>query len=64
MEIVIMDYRETNLNFLCDDLIREYGKEQSITEQLKFENQLEWAQKFNNIRACVKGIIYDKIISS
>lgn len=28
MEIVIMDYRETNLNFLCDDLIREYGKEQ------------------------------------
>lgn len=25
---MIMDYRETNLNFLCDDLIREYGKEQ------------------------------------
>lgn len=25
---MIMDYRETNLNFLCDDLIKEYGKEQ------------------------------------
>lgn len=23
-----MDYRKTNLNFLCDDLIKEYGEEQ------------------------------------
>jgi hypothetical protein len=30
---------------------------QGITEQLKVENQLEWVQRLNNIRACAREIV-------
>lgn len=33
-----------------------------ITEQLKSENQLEWVQKLNNIRAGTREIIVNEMI--
>lgn len=35
---------------------------QGITEQLKAENQLEWVQRLNNIRACAVEIVNEEII--
>lgn len=35
---------------------------QGITEQLKVENQLEWVQRINNIRACAREIVEREII--
>jgi hypothetical protein len=35
---------------------------QGITEQLKAENQLEWVQKLNNIRACAREIVNEETI--
>ncbi len=32
-------------------------RSQSITEQSKPENALEWGQRMNNIRVCAKGIV-------
>lgn len=36
--------------------------EQGITEQLKAENQMEWAGRMNNIQACVREIVDKEII--
>ena len=35
---------------------------QGITEQLKAENQLEWVQRLNNIRACAREIVEREMI--
>ena len=35
---------------------------QGITEQLKPENQLEWVQRVNDIRACAGDIVNEEII--
>lgn len=35
---------------------------QGITEQLKAENQLEWVQRMNNIRACAREIVEREMI--
>ncbi len=35
---------------------------QGITEPLKVENQLEWVQRLNNIKACVREIVNEEII--
>lgn len=45
-------------------LVKEYADRQGVIEQLKVENQLEWVGKMNNIRACVREIVYSKIIYS
>lgn len=43
-------------------LIEDMKQEQSITEQLKEENVLEWIGRMNNIRACAIEIINMEII--
>ena len=45
-----------------DRLIESMKQAQGITEQLKAENQLEWVQRLNNIRACAKEIVEKEII--
>ena len=35
---------------------------QGITEQLKAENQLEWVQRINNIRACAREMVEKEMI--
>ena len=43
-------------------LIEDMKQAQSITEQLKAENALEWVQRLNNIRACAMEIVNEEII--
>ena len=45
-----------------DFLVEQMMKKQGVTEELKRQNQMEWVGKVNNIKACVKEIIYDEII--
>lgn len=45
-------------------LLKEYADRQGVTEQLKAENQLEWVQRINNIRACVREVVEREIIYS
>ena len=35
---------------------------EGITKQLKAENQLEWVQRFNNIRVCAREIVEGEIV--
>ena len=43
-------------------LVEQMKQEQGITEQLKAENQMEWAVRMNNIQACVREIVDKEII--
>ena len=43
-------------------LIEGMKQAQGITEQLKVDNQLLWAQRMNNIRACAREIVESEII--
>lgn len=43
-------------------LVEGMKQAQGITEQLKAENQLEWVQRLNNIRACAREIVNEEII--
>ena len=43
-------------------LVEDMTQAQGITEQLKAENQLEWVQRLNNIRACAREIVNEEII--
>lgn len=43
-------------------LTEQMKREQGITEQLKAENALEWVQRMNHIRTCVREIVESEII--
>lgn len=43
-------------------LVEQMKQSQDITEQLKSENALEWAQKMNSIRACAIEVVNNEII--
>ena len=43
-------------------LIEGMKQAQGITERLKEENALEWVQRMNNIRACVREIVEKEVI--
>ena len=43
-------------------LIEGMKQAQSITEQLKFDNALEWVGQLGNIRACAREIVNKEII--
>lgn len=43
-------------------LVEDMKQVQGITERLKAENQLEWVQRLNNIRACAREIVNKEII--
>ena len=43
-------------------LVKEYADKQGVMEQLKAENQMEWVQRMNNIRACVREVVENAIV--
>lgn len=45
-----------------NSLVKHLAEEQSITEQLKAENQMLWVQKMNSIANQVREIVFDKLI--
>ena len=43
-------------------LVKQMAERESVTEQLKTDNQLEWVQKMNNIRNRAMEIAYTDLI--
>lgn len=43
-------------------LVREYAERESVTEQLKEENPMEWVRRMNNIRSRVDNVILKQVI--
>lgn len=66
----LKEYRRgTYINLLTSSRLNAYLAEidkqaQDITEQLKAENQLEWVQRLNNIRACAREKIFNIYIDN
>ena len=47
---------------LLPRLVKEMAEQEGVTEQLKEENQMEWARRMNNIRNRAMEIINDELI--
>lgn len=45
-----------------DLLVEQMAKQEKVTEQLKAQEQLLWAQRMNNIRARAEEIVREEII--
>lgn len=47
---------------IYDRIIKQFADKQSVTEQLKAENQMLWVQKMNNIANRAREIVNNEII--
>lgn len=47
---------------MFSQLVKQMAEQEGITEQLKADNQMEWAGRMNNIRARVEEIIMKELI--
>lgn len=47
---------------MFERLVKQMAKAESITEQLKSENQMEWVSRMNNIRNRATGIVNSETI--
>ena len=47
---------------MCDRLISQLAAQESIAEQLKASDQLEWVQRMSNIRNCAAEIVWKELI--
>lgn len=43
-------------------LVKEYAKRESVTEQLKADNPMEWVRRMNNIRERVNEVVNAEMI--
>lgn len=43
-------------------LVKEYAEKESVTEQLKAENPMEWVRRMNNIRSRVIEVIIAEMV--
>ena len=43
-------------------LVKEYAKRESVTEQLKADNPMEWVRRMNNIRERVNEVVNTEMI--
>ena len=59
-EHLLMVQEQAELQF--DVLVEQMAEREGVTEQLKEENQMLWAQKMNNIRARSEEIVREEII--
>ena len=47
---------------MLDSLVRQYAKDEGVTEELKSTDQLGWVQRMNNIRTRAEEVVLDEII--
>ena len=59
-DYLLMVQEQAELQF--DVLVEQMAEREGVTEQLKEENQMLWAQKMNNIRARAEEIVREEII--
>ncbi len=61
-----LDSHLADINQQADDmfsqLVEQIAEQESITEQLKADSQMEWAGRMNNIRSAVEEIVTTEII--
>ncbi len=43
-------------------LVKQMAEHESVTEQLKADNQMEWVRRMNSICARTEGIVYAELI--
>ena len=53
---------DRSANAMFDLLMKQYAARESVTEQLKAENQLEWVRRMNSIRKRIEEIIFAELI--
>ena len=63
METVIPDLNE-QAEELLQTIIRQMAEAEGVTEQLKAENQMLWAQRMNSIRNRAEEIVLHEMIYS
>lgn len=51
---------EANMN--VKNLIKELAEQESVNEELKTNNQLEWVQRMNNIKNRAEEIVFNELI--
>ena len=56
----LVDIEEAQELFLR--LVKEYAENESVTEQLKEENPIEWIRKMNNIKMRVREMVNLEVI--
>ena len=49
-------------NRMLEQLTTQMAQEQSVTEELKAQDQMLWVQRMNNIRQAAEEIIYNQLI--
>lgn len=61
-----LDSHLADINQQADDmfsqLVEQIAEQESITEQLKADSQMEWVGRMNNIRSAVEEIVTTEII--
>ena len=61
-----LDNHLADINQQAEDvfsqLVKQMAEQESITEQLKADSQMEWAGRMNNIRSAVEEIVNTEII--
>lgn len=53
---------DRSANEMFDMLIKQYAEREGVTEQLKAQDQIEWARRMNSIRERVEEAIYAELI--
>ena len=53
---------EKQANKMYDLLIEQIKANESVTEQLKERNQMEWVQRMGNIEAIAREVVYEEVI--
>ena len=54
----------TQAEKMFSELVKQFAKNEGVTEQLKSDNQMEWVCHMNNIKHRVAEIVYAEIIFS
>ena len=49
-------------NEMFNRIVKQFAKQEGVTEQLKADNQMLWVRKMKNIRNCAEEIVNNEII--
>lgn len=53
---------DTQAEAMFSQLVKQLAEQESVTEQLKAENQMEWVEWMNSVRSRVEELIYRGLI--
>ena len=53
---------DRSANEMFDLLMKQYATRESVTEQLKAENQMEWVRRMNGLRQMAEEVIYQNLV--